>query len=212
MLTETAQRSSKLVNQIQDLLESGEVVILPTEISYIIVAHAFKPKAIARIAQIKHWGSPQPLLLLTRREKVDEFGVVSPSCAKLINHFPYPVTLIIPRKNTVPDSVTAKHSALFISCPDQFIYDLIAKIPFPMVCTTAGFSADYKARRYRTAIELFGGQVPLIVDGGDCKYDTKGTLIDCTLQTPTIMNFGTVSVDDLRRILPEIELPSHLRK
>lgn len=81
-----------------------------------------------------------------------------------------------------------------------------------MVCTTAGFSDEYKARKYRTAIELFDGQVPLIVDGGDCKYDSKGTLIDCTLPTPTILNFGTVSVDDLRSILPEIELPSHLRK
>ncbi|ACK70976.1 SUA5/yciO/yrdC domain protein [Gloeothece citriformis PCC 7424] len=208
----TAQRSINLVREIEDFLEAGEVIILPTDISYILVAHAFKPRAIAKIAQLKGWNSPQPLILLTNRKKVEEFGVVSPASGKLIDHFPYPITLIIPKKKSIPDSITAQHSSLFIACPDQFIYDLVDQISFPMVCTTAGFSADYKARRYRTAIQLFEGQVPLIVDGGDCKYDSKGTLIDCTLETPTILNFGTVSVDDLREILPEIELPSHLRK
>lgn len=98
MATQTAQRSPKLVNNIQNILESGELVIVPTEVSYIIVAHAFKPRAIRKIAQLKRWNAPQPLVLLTRREKVEEFGVVSAASQKLINHFPYPITLIIPKK------------------------------------------------------------------------------------------------------------------
>lgn len=42
--------------------------------------------------------------------------------------------------------------------------------------------------------------------------DTTYTLVDFTLDRPTILKYGPVSVDDLRPILPDIELPCHLRK
>jgi tRNA A37 threonylcarbamoyladenosine synthetase subunit TsaC/SUA5/YrdC len=89
---------------------------------------------------------------------------------------------------------------------------LIDELPFPLVCATASLGADYKAKNFHTAKELFGEQVPLIVDGGKCKYENKNTKIDCSLSIPTILNFGVVSYDDLRLFLPTIELPSHLRK
>jgi tRNA A37 threonylcarbamoyladenosine synthetase subunit TsaC/SUA5/YrdC len=62
------------------------------------------------------------------------------------------------------------------------------------------------------ARSLFDGQVPLILDGGKSKYGKQSTIIDCTGKVPTIVNYGAVSYDYLRLILPEIELPSHLRK
>lgn len=211
-LTKTARASTNLLDEVRQRLESGEVVILPTDVTYIFVAHAFKPRAIAEIHELKRWNPPQPLVLLTDRRKVEEFAEISPACGKLIDRFPYPITLIVPSKNQLPKSVTAGYKTLFIACPDPLIHDIVENCPFPIVATPAGFGADYKARSYQSAVQLFGDRVSSIVDGGKCKYDLRATLIDCSLPIPTIMNFGAVSVDDLRPIVPEIELPSHLRK
>ncbi len=211
-LTKTRSPSTDLLDAVRQHLETGEVVILPTPVSYILVANARKPQAIARIHELKRWNPPQPLALLTNRQKVGEFAEVSADCTKLLDRFPYPITLIVPSKNKLPESVTAGYKTLFIACPDRLTYDLVEYCPFPMVCTPAGFGADYKARGYESAVQLFGDRVSLIVDGGKCQYEMRATLIDCSLPIPTIMNFGAVSVDDLRPIVPNIELPSHLRK
>jgi tRNA threonylcarbamoyl adenosine modification protein (Sua5/YciO/YrdC/YwlC family) len=211
-LTKTKLPATARLDEVRTLLEKGEVVILPTVVAYIFVANAREPEAIDRIHQLKRWNPPQPMALLTNRRKVSEFAEVSSDAGKLIDRFPYPITLIVPSKERLPESVTAGYKTLFIACPDRLIYNLVENCPFPIVCTPAGFGADYKARSYESAIQLFGDSVPLIVDGGKCHYEMRATLIDCSLPIPTIMNFGAVSVDDLRPIVSNIELPSHLRK
>lgn len=128
-----------------------------------------------------------------------------------MEHFPYPVTMILPKKDTLPEIVSAGHRDIFIACPDRFIYDLILAVPFPIACGSAGYG-DMQATNAKGASQLFDNEVPLIIDGGKGKYSRSGTLIDFTLDRPTILKYGPVSVDDLRPILPDVELPSHLRK
>jgi|GEM_PF-1630236 len=212
-MSKIAQELLNLVPKIQQYLAAGEVVILPTEMMYILVANAWQPQAITKIYQLKKWKPlQQPLTLLTNEQKVHEFGIISPDTQLLLRQFPYPITLIIPHKGNLTDTITAGHKTIFITCPDDFINLLVEKLPFPLVSATANLGADYKAKSFKTAVDFFGEQVPLIVDGGKCKHDNRTTLIDCSLATPTILNFGVMSFDDLRQILPTIELPSHLRK
>lgn len=211
-MTRIKEQPLKLIPQIKQELEAGKVVILPTDTVYILVANGLKSEAINKIYQLKKWNNPQPLILLTNEQKVDQFGVVNPDTKILIRQFPYPITLILPHRGNLPDSITAGYKTIFISCPNDLINLLIEDLPFPLVCATASLGADYKAKNFPTAMQLFGEQVSLIVDGGKCKYNNQNTKIDCSLSIPTILNFGVISFDDLRLILPTIELPSHLRK
>ena len=61
-------------------------------------------------------------------------------------------------------------------------------------------------------MRYFSETVAMIVDGGNSLHGRRGTLIDFTLEVPTIMSFGPIAVDELRLLLPEITLPSHLMK
>ncbi len=211
-MPQLTQSLSSILPKIKRHLESGEVVIIPTDLTYVFVAHGYNSQAIIEIHRLKRWQKPQPLALLSNLKKVREFGEVNEDCAKLMAKFPCPINLIIPQKNKLPDIVTDGYKTIFITCPDEISYELVNEIPFPMVCSPAGFSEDYKARNAKIAQQLFGDSVPLIIDGGRCKYEQRATLIDCSLPIPTIMNFGMISFDDLRPIVPNIELPSHLRK
>ncbi len=211
-MTQVIPKSSQIVPKILHSLKLGELVIIHTDIYYILVADALNPQAVNKIHQIKKWHPYQPLTLLTNYQKVESWGVLSQDSTVLIKQFPYPISLIIPHRGNLSDEVTAGYKTIFVACPDDFIYHLVEQSSFPLVCTTAGLGADYKATKAETALTLFGEQVSLIVDGGKCQHKMKTTLIDCSLPIPTIMNFGVISFDDLRPILPKIELPSHLRK
>jgi len=212
LTTKIAQPSLNLVPEIISLLESGQLIVLPSDTTYAIVAHGENQQALSKIAQLKQWSTPQPLVILTREEKAEQFGTISPDCYKLMKHFPYPVTLAIPKNNRLNNQITGDNKYALIACPGEYIFNLIPEIPFPMVCTSASLSLDMKTTTFDQAIKLFKDKVSLIVDGGKSRYATKSTIIDFTLNPPTIMNFGAVSYDDLRKIIPEIELPAHLRK
>lgn len=212
MQTKTAKRSLELVPEIIRRLEAGEIIILPTDTSYALVGHAFNQQALAEIQKLKRWNSPQPLAIFTRQEKAHQLGVINPDCEKMMSHFPYPVTLIVQKKDIIPPELTGNLKSLLLTCPDEFIYELVARVPFPMAATSATWVAEVKAKNFAGAMRLYEGEVPLIVDGGQSKYGTNGTLIDFTVEKPTILKYGTVSVDDLRPIIPDIVLPSHLMK
>lgn len=211
MLTQIVKKNSRIVPEIIQRLEAGEVIILPTATTYALVANANNPTAVAQIAHLKHWHTPHPLAIFTRKERAAEVMHLNRNIEIMMSHFPYPVTMIVPKKDSVLNEVTGGYQNLLVTCPDDFIYDLVAEVPFPPACESAG-RGEAKATSSQAARQLFEGEVPLIVDGGQSKYGRSGTLIDFTTKIPAIMKYGPVSVDDLRPLLPEIELPSHMRK
>ena len=211
MSSQVVKRSRNLVPKIKNSLKAGEVIILPTDTVYALVANGDDTEAVTRLRQLKAFPSPQPLSLFTRKEKAEEVVVVNQAASQMMDHFPYPVTMIMPAKPTLSEVVTDGFKNVFVSCPDQFIYDLIMEMPFPVVGTSAAF-AGTKVTNADLAVRFFGDKVSLIVDGGNSKHGRSGTLVDFTVEVPTIMTFGTVSVDDLRPLIPQIVLPSHLMK
>lgn len=210
--TRSAKPSLDLVPEMIELLESGEVVILPTDTSYVIAAHAFNRDGIAKIGQLKGWTELKPLALLMRREQASNYGDITPECDRLMAEFPCPVTVLVRKKDSIPASITGGFNSLMMFCPDNFTYELADRLPFPLACTTAGLSGDLKAYTFEAAMRLFEGKVPLIVDGGRSRYSRSATLVDFTVEMPAVLKYGPLSVDDLRPIVPNIQLPSHMRK
>jgi len=212
MQTRVAQQNRGLVPEIIERLEAGEVIILPTATVYALVFKADLPDAIARVAELKRGSSPQPYAIFTRKEYASKYVEVDANGQTLIEQFPYPITLIVRAKEAVPEGVANGFRNIFAVCPDRFIYDLIETVPFLMACTSASLFGGIKAATAEQALKFFEGQVPFVVDGGNSQYGRSGTLIDTTVERPAILTFGPVSFDDLRSTIPEIELPSHMRK
>lgn len=208
---ETAKASLDIVPKLIRYLEQEAIVMLPMATVYGLVVHGKKPRAIAALRNLKQFGQGQPLAILTRGDRVEEVAIINEAAKRMMAHFPYPVTMILRAHPQLNQEITQGFSSIFVACPDQFIYDLVGAIPFPLVCATAKVATE-PITSFETAMTYFGEEVDLIVDGGRSQYGRRGTLVDFTLAAPTIMNFGPVSVDDLRLLLPEIVLPSHLMK
>ncbi|BCX12515.1 MAG: hypothetical protein KatS3mg067_1453 [Thermosynechococcus sp.] len=192
-------------------LQQDQVVILPMATVYSLVANGTSPRAIAQLRHLKHFGTEQPLAILTRGDRAAEVAELSKDAKTMVEHFPYPVTMIVKGKPHLDPQIMQGFDCVYLACPDQFIYDLVGTLPFFLVAATAKVGTELIVN-FEDAQKYYGEQVPLIVDGGRCRYGRRGTLVDFTLELPTIMNFGPVSVDDLRPLLPNIILPSHLMK
>ncbi|NEO27105.1 MAG: L-threonylcarbamoyladenylate synthase [Kamptonema sp. SIO4C4] len=211
MQTQTAQRSSTLIPEIVKRLEQGETLIIPTDTVYAFIAHAHNADAVNRMAELKQRRSPQPFAIFTHLDRAEEVAILNDSARRMMEEFPYPVTMIVQVRDSVPETVTAGHKNVMVLCPDQFVYDLVSAAPFPITCGAVGY-ADIRAKSFESAMQLYDGDVPMIVDGGESKYGRSATLVDFGVEVPAILKYGPISYDDLQLILPEVELPAHMRK
>src|SRR6187401_1223888 len=108
--TDTPETLEKAVACAVDLLTSGECVALPTETVYGLAADALRSDAVVKIFEAKDRPFFDPLIVhLPAREWLERLTrVESPLVARLIDAFwPGPLTLVLPRRELVPDMVTA---------------------------------------------------------------------------------------------------------
>jgi len=210
--TTVIEKSPDLIPEIIQRLDSGEVILLHTDTTYALIAKAHDTDAVNHIFEIKNATHQQPLALLTRSDKAEEWFVVDNYFKQFLEHFPYPVTLIVEPNEKVPSAVRNGFKNIFAVCPDQYIYDLVGEAPFPIAATSASYFGASKATTVELGLRFFDGQVSYAVDGGKSKYGGSGTLIDLTVEQPAMLTYGPVSYHDVIKIVPDLKLPSHMRK
>src|SRR3546814_850589 len=104
------------------LLKEGEVVSIPTETVYGLAANAYNEAAVSKVFDIKQRPMSNPLIVhIGNIEQITDFVKELPSeAAILAQHFwPGPLTLLLPKKGAIPDSVTAGSEKVAIRVPNH---------------------------------------------------------------------------------------------
>jgi len=187
------------------VLRAGGLVAFPTDTVYGVGALPFLAPAVERIFLAK--GRPRSKaipLLLDSATRLPEVAENIPPEASLLAHkfWPGPLTIVLTRKSTVPDVVTAGGTSVAVRVPDHpFALRLIAAAGGALAATSANRSGQPDPV---TAQEVFGslqGRIDLILDGGPCPGGVASTVIDLTHAVPRIVRWGAVERDALKEAL-----------
>ena len=108
------------IEKAKGLLLAGELVAIPTETVYGLAGNALNLSSVTKIFEVK--GRPQfdPLIVhVPDFAAADLYATNIPDQAKLLaKHFwPGPLTLLLPKKNIVPDLVTSGLDSVGLRCP-----------------------------------------------------------------------------------------------
>ena len=117
---EQPDTSSKSIENIRSVLDSGGVIAFPTDTFYGLGADPFNPDAISKIFQIKQRPADKPLLVLIHSldQLEDLTHGVTDNARKLMEHFwPGPLTLIFEAAPELPDALTAGTGTIGIRLP-----------------------------------------------------------------------------------------------
>ena len=101
-------------------LRGGELVVFPTETVYGLGAHARDEGAVARIFEVKGRPRFDPLIVhLAEGAELESVAreVPGPARALAAAFWPGPLTLILPKRDDVPDLVTAGHDTVGVRVP-----------------------------------------------------------------------------------------------
>ena len=188
------------INEAADIIKNGDLVAFPTETVYGLGADAFNEEACRKIYEVKGRPPYKPLsLMVANHEMIDDIADVSPVAQRLIEKFlPGALTLILPKKSTVPDFVTAGSQTVGIRMPDNKIaLALIKASQCPIAAPSANLSNESPPTTAQEVFKSFDSKIPMILDGGTCQFGISSTIVDLTGDEPHILREGAVKLDSL---------------
>lgn len=193
-----------------DILRRGGLVAFPTETVYGLGANGLDAAACARIYEAKGRPSDNPLILhVADRAMIDTIAADVPPCAeKLLAAFcPGPITLILRRKTIVPDRITGGLATVGIRMPENTIARaMIRAAGVPIAAPSANISGRPSPTTAASVLRDMQGRIPLILDGGPCRYGVESTIIDCTETPATILRPGAITREMLEELLGGVRL------
>ncbi len=181
-------------------LRRGDVVAIPTEALYMLVADPLNLNAVGRVFTAKGREIHRSLPLLISGVFMAESMAkeLSTRFHLLARHFwPGPLTIIVPASANVPLKVTGNTGRLAMrQSRSRVAQALLDWLDQPLIATSANISGQPTCR---SGIEVFGtmdGRVDLVLDGGACT-GSGATTVDITEPYWKVIREGSVSEKEI---------------
>lgn len=203
--------------QAVDLLKKGEVVAFPTETVYGLGGIATSDEAVAKIYEAKGRPSDNPLIVhIGTVEEIDRYVIeISEKAKKCMTAFwPGPLTIICKvRPNILSEKVTAGLDTVGLRMPNHPVaLQLLRQLGEPVAAPSANRSGKPSPTEGIHVEEDLQNRIPLILDGGATGIGVESTVIDLTLQQPTILRPGGITKEMLEEVIGTVLQPTHIEQ
>ena len=213
----------EVIAQAAAVIRRGGLVAFPTETVYGLGADALSPAAVARIFDAKGRPAYDPIIVhVADSEALSRVAQEVPqvACRLAETFWPGPLTLVLPRAEAVPPTVTAGRDTVAVRCPDHPVaLALIQAAGTPIAAPSANRFGGPSPTTAQHVLDDLAGQVELILDAGPTPIGVESTVLDLTQAVPTILRPGGLPREALEAVLgpvavlerakaPETGLPS----
>lgn len=182
-------------------LRAPELVVVPTDTVYGLVADAFDTRATMALRDAKELAPTAPLTVLIRSPR-QVTGLVSeiPEAADrlMASYWPGPLTLVLPATDGLTWDVGTRTVVALRMPTDELLLEVIADVG-PLVCSAASRPADEPPHTVAAAQAALGDRVALYVDGG-VRDQAWSTIVDLTRDHATVLREGAVAGDDVELV------------
>ncbi|MDZ7719515.1 MAG: L-threonylcarbamoyladenylate synthase [Balneolaceae bacterium] len=186
-----------------ELINKGETVAIPTETVYGLAADAFNVNAIKKIFDQKERPADNPLIVhISELEQLKNLVIEIPDdLQKLADHFwPGPISMVLKKKNSVPDIVTGGLDTVAVRMPDHSLTLSLIKQTGPLTAPSANKSGRPSPTNPKHIVEDFGPDLP-ILDGGSSKLGLESTVLDLSSDSITILRPGFIDAKMIEKVL-----------
>jgi L-threonylcarbamoyladenylate synthase len=186
------------------ILRSGGTVAFPTETVYGLGANALDPAAIERIFIAKQRPAWDPLIVHLA-DFADLATVADPGPAyervqRLANAFwPGPLTLLLPRAPSVPDSVTAARPLVGVRVPAHPIALALLRLTgLPIAAPSANTFGHTSPTTAAHVLADLDGRIGAVLDGGPTSVGLESTVLDP--ENMIVYRPGAVTIEQITEI------------
>ncbi len=192
------------LEKISKILNSGGVIIFPTETVYGLGADPFIKNGIKKIYSIKKRNKNKPLTLhLASPLDIYKFAYVDLRAKLLIQRFlPGPLTIILPKRGVVPRRVVAGKNKVGFRVPAcKVSRDIISFYSSPIAATSVNISGSAPLNNIEDIEKRFGKSVDYIVKKVCKLSEEASTVLDLTVRPFKILRHGEISEKDIEETI-----------
>lgn len=193
------------VERAAELLSDGGIVGLPTETVYGLAANAFSAKAVAKVFEAKKRPWFDPLIVhIASVEQLSQLVQSIPPAAEILAKafWPGPLTLVLPKKDNIPDLVTAGMPTVAVRVPAHPVaQQLLRACPFPLAAPSANLFGRVSPTSSSDVADQLEGRIDGCVEGGICEVGVESTIIDLTGAQPKLLRPGGISREDIEALI-----------
>ena len=194
-------------------LEAGDVVGIPTETVYGLAGNALNPEAVLTIFRVKNRPSFDPLIVHTDSlAKLDQFVTAIPKPARLLaeQFWPGPLTLLLPKRDLIPDLATAGLSMVAVRIPNHpLTLNLLRSLDFPLAAPSANPFGYISPTTAQHVADQLGDQVPYILDGGPADVGIESTIIGFENDAAIVYRLGGMALEQIERVIGSVSVRTH---
>lgn len=198
------------LNKAADFIKNGGLVAFPTETVYGLGGDGLNSEAASKIYKAKGRPSDNPLILHINDQKMLHKIVndVNSMAKKIMTAFcPGPITLILPKSDIVPSSVTGGLNTVAVRMPDNDIArELIRLSNTPIAAPSANISGRPSPTTAQAVYNDLHDRIDMILDGGACHFGVESTIVDCTEDVPIILRPGAITKEMLEELFPVVKI------
>ena len=184
-----------------NFLRRGELLGVPTETVYGLAGNALCDSTVRKIFGVKGRPFIDPLIVhfASIEEAILHADFNDQALALAKQFWPGALTLVLTKKSSIPDIVTAGLSSVAIRLPEHIVFRrLLEQVDFPLAAPSAnpfGYVSPTRAMHVKTTM---GDQISAVLDGGPCEHGLESTIVDLrNSNDPVILRPGPISPSKL---------------
>lgn len=183
-------------------IKHGGIVVFPTETVYGIGTNGLNEKAVKKLYAIKQRPLSKPISLLVN--SIDMINEIAKDITKLEyalikEFFPGPLTIILKKKEIIPNIVTANSDTVGIRIPaNEIALKLIEYSGVPIATPSANISGKISGTNIDDIMKDFDGKVDWCIDDGPSKIGFASTIVQVVDGIPNILRQGAITEEQIK--------------
>ena len=192
-----------------EILAKGGLVAFPTETVYGLGGNALDADAAGKIYAAKGRPSDNPLIVhIAHPSEAAKYAHTNALYEKLAKAFmPGPLTIVLPKKENIPFSVTGGLMTVGIRCPgDPVARELIRLAGVPVAAPSANVSGRPSPTAAHHVFDDLNGRIDCIIDGGESEVGLESTIVKIDGERLVLLRPGAITPEMLRTLCKEVVL------
>ena len=176
----------RLIRRVSEVLESGGLIVYPTDTFYGIGCNLYNKKGIQLIYRLKNRPLKKPFsFVCDSLKEISRYAIVSNYAYKTMKRLlPGPYTFILEGTRLVPKIMLTKRKTVGVRVPNNNICQAIVQtFGKPIISTSAGYDDPQSIK------EAYGPFIDIIIDGG-VFYQNPSSIVSLIDDMPEIIREG----------------------
>ncbi len=192
------------LKEVARTIRQGGIAVFPTETVYGIGTNGLKENSVKRLYEVKQRPLNKPISLLVNGiNMINEIAqeITDLEKALIKEFFPGPLTIILKKKDTVPNIVTANSNMVGVRMPsNEIALKLIEYAGVPIATPSANISGKPSGTNMEDIMKDFEGKVDYFLDDGPSKIGISSTIVQVIDGVPHILRQGKITEEQIMNI------------